>query len=166
MKLNRTGVAQHNKQRLGTGRAQATKLKRFTGLTTKLKINLYKTLIRSVIEYPVIPMCLMPKSSKLQWQQFQNKYIREAARGANPDQNLTIAQLHEKYNVEAINIRLRRLATRVWDKMQDIDPEIIRESNTTGLMPNLKDHSWWPRISHYMNEEDELPKYTKEDYME
>ena len=50
-------------------------------------------------------------------QQFQNRVIRTATRHNEEDQHLTIVEMHKKYNVDAVNKRLYRLAKKVWDNL-------------------------------------------------
>ena len=57
--MKRTGFGSHIAQRLAIAKGRFTKLKRFKNLKSKTKAHLYKSLIRSALDYPNIPLCLM-----------------------------------------------------------------------------------------------------------
>lgn len=82
--ISRTGLSTHLTKRLQQAKAVRTKLKRFKKLKTKTKIHLYKALMRPVIEYPVVPICIASNSNIRKMQQYQNKSIRQATYN-NPD---------------------------------------------------------------------------------
>ena len=88
--LGRTGFGAHLKTRIATARARTTKLKRF-------KSRLYKSLIRSTLEYPNIPLCLVSETKKKMLQQFQNDVIRRFIHKDQNNDRETSEQLHEKY---------------------------------------------------------------------
>lgn len=164
LKLSRTGTSCHMKQRIALGKSQSTKLKRFGGLSPRIKVNLYKTLIRSVIEYPAIPICITSRHNKLIWQRHQNVTLRNAERERLwEDDPPSIQELHQEHHLEAVNVRLFRLANNTWGKLQVLDPELIQESN---ILNNLqgKDHTWWPRIGKYLRTPEPEPKYLADDY--
>ena len=71
-KLKRTGSNMHTRQRLGIAKGRAVKLKRFKKIKAKNKCHLYKALVRSAMEYPNIPLCIMSRTNKNKWQKFQN----------------------------------------------------------------------------------------------
>ena len=53
--LKRTGTTSHIKQRINMATIQSNKIKRFMKLDPKVKLHLYKALIRPLMEYPIIP---------------------------------------------------------------------------------------------------------------
>ena len=112
LEVGTRGVASHAKRRLNLARTQYGKLKRFRNMKTKILIHFYKTLIRPIMEYPVIPLCISSKTNIKKFQQFQNKVIRNATRRNEEDNGLTIQELHQKYKIEAINTRLHRLTKK------------------------------------------------------
>ena len=53
--LKRTGATSHVTNRINLAKNQSGKIKRFIKLEPKIKLHLYKALIRPLMEYPVIP---------------------------------------------------------------------------------------------------------------
>lgn len=91
------------------------------------KLTLYKVLIRSKITYPAVIMNTIDNlTMKSNLQKLQNKAIRVLA-GINPLAMRRCSDLHQQYNIEPINIYLQRLATKTWDKIQALYPDIYEE---------------------------------------
>ena len=110
-KLRRTCFNKHIHSRLGIANGTLTKLKRFRKLKPRIKCHLFKSLIRSALEYPDTPQCLMSETNKNKFQKFQNKvirrYINYKAEEDEENEN-TIEDLHEQYKIEPINQRMHR----------------------------------------------------------
>ena len=53
--LTRTGATLHITKRINMAKIQSSKIKRFIKLDPKVKLHLYKALIRPLMEYPIIP---------------------------------------------------------------------------------------------------------------
>ena len=53
--LKRTGTSTHVNHRINLAKIQTSKIKRFIKLDPKVKLHLYKALIRPLLEYPRIP---------------------------------------------------------------------------------------------------------------
>jgi len=124
-------------------------------MSSKIQLHFYKTLIRPIMEYPAIPLCITSKTNIAKVQQFQNRVLRTATRRNEEDNLLSIAELHNKYKVEAINTRLYNLARKVWDKLETIDGELTARSLEENNFPLENDHSWWRRISPYIESRDD-----------
>ena len=149
--IKRTGMLWHNKQRLNMAKGTKTKLKRFKNLRSKIKIHLYKSLILSALEYPNVPTCIMAKTEKERIQLFQNGIIRQYTRNNEDDFDLTIEDLHEKYKIEAINVRMYGRAQKTWNKLRSINEELVERTEATDNENDTRDHYWWRRISPYVN---------------
>ena len=133
---------------------EATRLKRFRKLPTKIKTHLYKTLVRSKLEYPIIPICIMSKTNMKKYQSFQNRIIRNFI--APPEEKFDpIEELHERYNIEALNTRFQRRGKKTWSRL-DEDGEI--KMLTQQLDHDERaDHYWWRRVGIWVQEDDEDP---------
>ena len=70
---------------------------------------MYKALIQPIIDYPSIPNCIVSDTNKLQLQRIQNKYCEE---------NLSIDQTHNRYNIDPLNVRLINKAKRSWERFK------------------------------------------------
>ena len=103
--LKRTGSVSHITMKIATAKQQLLKLRRFYRLRPELQIRLYLTLIRPIMEYPPIPVALASRASIMKMQRVQNGALKQAVKGTD-DRHLTIKEIHEKYKVDAINVRL------------------------------------------------------------
>ena len=128
-------------------------------LNTLTKIRLYKALIRPILEYPAIPMCLASPSDYKVMQQFQNKCIRKLIKGDPDYAHKTIEELHQELKIEAINVRLHRLANKTWDRLCNIDNPTYEQTTAEDNDPTKRDHNWWPRISPFVNQDTPEPLY-------
>ena len=159
LEIGTRGVVSHMKKRLTLAKQQYLKLKRFKRMNPKIKIHFYKTLIRPIMEYPVVPLCITSKTNMKRIQQFQNRVLRESTRGTVEDNNLTIEELHTKYKIEAVNGRLHRLASKTWEQLRRTNEDLVTESEEQDNIPIIEDHYWWRRISPYVNGRNPLPNY-------
>ena len=159
LKITRTGTSSHLTNQLKQAKALKLKLKRFQNLRPKLKIHLYKALIQSIMEYPILPNAIMSKTTAKKWQQFQNGVIYDAIKNDPTLHNLSIEDLHGYFNLTPINLRFHRRANRVWDKLSIQNPELYEASNSENAINNPKDHYWWPRIGPYVETEEPDPLF-------
>ena len=157
LELTRTGIASHVKKRINLAKVTHKKLKRFSKLSSKIKIHLYKSMIRPIMEYPNTPMCVTSKTNKQIMQAFQRKILRDAVKGTNEEEE-EIDTLHEIYKLPAINVRMHRRAQKNWDKFSQIEEQLYErtqeENQTEG-----NDHNWWPRIGGFTAGEEPEPDY-------
>lgn len=149
--IGRTGVIKHIEERIRQARIQSTKIKRFIKLKTKLKLHLYKSLIRPILEYPVIPLAMASKSQMLKMQRIQNRNIRFIRKYDEDLENKTMEDLHEVLKLEPINIRLYRRLEKLWTKFEDQEEEIFQQTTMENLN-NYPDHRWWKRAAKTMQE--------------
>lgn len=96
LKIKRTGCRSHITQKIGRAKTELTKLKRFAGIKPELMLRLFMTLIRPIMEYPIVPVALAAKTTQLRMQQVQNRALKMAVKGT-PDRYLTAKEIHEKY---------------------------------------------------------------------
>ena len=155
--LTRTGINSHIKNRLAAAKTQRKKLKKFKRLKPKTNIQLYKTLLRPILEYPAVPICTSSKSNKKMLQQYQNVTIRNSIKGSAEDRDKTIEELHEQFNIEAINVRLHKRANSTWERVARVNPALIENSKLESLNRERKDHLYWPRIEPYTSSEQPEP---------
>ena len=145
--LTRTGVTKHIKNRLEKAKIQSSKLLRFRGLSTNINIHLYKTTVKPILEYPIIPLCISSRSNLDKLQARQNICLRRASKDI-PPYNRTVKDLHELYNINPLNIVYRSRAQTIWDKITEIDNYINNESNI--ITNNHSDHFLWRRTHRYL----------------
>ena len=149
-RLNRTGFGVHVGNRIAMSRGRLTKLKRFKKLQPTTKSRLYKSLIRSQIEYPNIPQCVMATSKKNKIQKSQNNVIRRFIHKEDLDQHTDIAELHERYNIEPVNKRMFRRAEKTWRKFELKEQELALQSMNLNNENESRDHYWWSRVAAYI----------------
>ena len=152
------GLSNHIKQRKNLADKQLLKLKRFKNLDYKLKVQLFTTMIRPVIEYPVTPICVASKTNIQKLQKTQNKALRACWPGDVIGKRITNTQTHDRFQLEIINVRLFRLASSTWTKLEVIDNDLTNHSNELNST-NEQDHRWWPRISPYLQRGEPAPLY-------
>ena len=159
--LKRTGIKQHITNWINLAKIQTNKLRRFSGLDTNIKLHLYKALVRPILEYPIIPNGLASATNLLTMQRIQNKNLKMIALNTDHHRE-TMEQLHERYEIETINIRFYRATLKLWNKMGESKPEIYQKSMRENNSPFL-DHSWWKRVATVIEEGEPNPRYTQAD---
>lgn len=144
--IKRTGASCHVRQHLAMAKKNYSTLKRFRLLQPKIQAHLFKAYIVPIIEYPITPVCVASQSNIKKMQGFQNRFLRSLANHDIETINMSIEDIHRKFKFEAINERLFRLAEKAWNKIEEINPELVDRSNNN----NATDHYWWRRISPYI----------------
>ena len=162
--LRRTGFNKHIHSRLGIANGTLIKFKIFRKLKPRMKCHQFKSLIRSVLEYPNTPQCLMSETNKDKFQKFQNKVIRrylnyKAEEEEDEENENTIGDLHDQYKIEPINQHMYRRAKTTWDKFALIEPEITTASIELNAERENRDHYWWRRMAPYVEGEAPEARY-------
>lgn len=106
-----------------------TKIFRFRNLNIKNKLKLYKTLVRSTLIYPIIPLNTLRRTQMLQLQRVQNK----AARFITDTKWFhfkTSKSLHEQLELDPINIVIHNQAKGLWNSMKTNTPELYNKLKT------------------------------------
>ena len=132
-----------------------TKLRRFTLLPAGIKLRLYKSLIRPMLEYPPVPTHAASRSAILTLQVVQNRALYWVDNPGNLQprrRRPSVDYLHRTYRVQPVNVRLHRLARRVWERLdedEDVNYRRIRqmEVNLRELVAQgaQEEHRWFPR---------------------
>ena len=91
-------------------------------------------------------------------QRLQNKPIKFIK--SNEQEELTIKEIHEKYKIEAYNVRLHRRGSKLWDKFTTAEEELTNRSLVENNNNHLNDHYWWRRIANTIEREEPEPIYT------
>ena len=74
--ISRTGIVRHITNRINAAKTQTQKFKKFIKLKSITKLLLYKTLVRPILEFPVVPMALASTTQLKNIQKVQNRNIR------------------------------------------------------------------------------------------
>ena len=158
LSLSTRGITCHITERTRKAKAEINKLKRFRLMEPKLQLHLYKTLVRPILEYPVIPLCMSSRSNTTKLQRVQSIAIRRAARNTWDTQRMTNETIHTNLDMVPINQRLYDLASRSWAKLDNLENELTTISIQLNTLPN-SDHSWWPRVGKYIMSDRPPPVY-------
>ena len=138
----------HNRNRAG---ATLGKLRRFSAFRSRIKLHLYKTLVRPLLEYPAVPLHVAKPTPLQKLQAVQNRALRWVHGWKydpdRPELRLSAVALHQRYRVEPLNLRLWRLARRTWERLlEDNDLMLWRiDFLADGVPEGARDHAWWPR---------------------
>lgn len=139
LKINTRGFIPHIRNRLRLAKEASKKLKRFTSLTSKTKLHLVKALVIPHLLYPPTPLYAASKSNLMKLQRILNSNLRWVNGDAPPYHN-SIKQLHEKWNITPINIKLFEQNFKVWEKIRNHFPD--QYENLT--INRERTHQWWP----------------------
>ena len=97
-------------------------------MTPKIKLHLYKALIRPILEYPVVPICITSKTNQLVLQRVQNKALRWVHPRNTIIDRLTNEQIHRELSMEQQNTRLYQLASKTWSKLETTNRDLVETS--------------------------------------
>lgn len=150
--LKKSGISAHVKETKTKASAALKKLKKFSKLRPQTKLHLYKAFVLPTLEYPTIPLNTISTSNWQSLQTVQNKALRWID-GATPPYSTTVNDLHDRYNMQPLNIRNFQTAHSAWEKMRThlaADVQQLTEIETAGS------HSWWP-LSYLPEEAREPP---------
>ena len=156
LQLKRTGIVNHSATRLAIAKKNFSKIKRFYKLSPGMIMHLYKSLIRPVLEYPVIPLCLMPVTTMKKYQILQNKVIRFATKMEDTEE--TMEEKHRRFKLDAINVRFHKRTQKLWSKFELDHQEIITRSEEL-TRNGIGSHAWWKRTTPYAGSPEPDPIY-------
>ena len=151
LNISSRGISAHVILRERKARGQLQQLKRFKKTDTSIQLHLYKTLVRPIMEYPAVPICISAKSNIKKLQTVQNIAIRSAARERRFINCVTNEELHQRLNINAMNVRLHNMATKTWQKLADINPQLIQKAEELRNRVTYE-HGWWPTITQFIHD--------------
>ena len=121
----------HVKSIIKKAKYNLNKLKRFNSAPNKIKLILFKTILRPILEYPSYPLSRVSKNNKLKMQIIQNNGLR-FAHGIKKSDRKKISELHTETNIEALNIRINKLSNKMLNKLKEIHfPKNNNNTNDT-----------------------------------
>ena len=116
-----------------------------------------------MLEYPAPLLSLTSKHGMLKMQRVQNRCLRDIAKTSNEDRELTLSELHEKYGIQALNVRLYNRTQNCWRRLQDLNPDLCQRSldlNDDPVARHRGEHAWWPRLAKFVTRNEPEPLYT------
>ena len=161
LNLTTRGISSHFKTRKAIlANGQLIKLNRFKSLDERIKLHIYKGMIRPILEYPVVPICLASKTNiKKKLQQTQSKALRKIWTNDPINDRTTNTFIHTSLEIEAINSRLYHLASRVWSRLDLYNNQLTELSIQYNNKRKTRDLTWWPRLGPYIMANDPNPYY-------
>lgn len=142
--VGRYGYTSHVKQRVCRAKSVLTTLYRFNDLSPKIKLHLVKTLVLPVLTYPPIPLHSMSKTAISRLQKVQNSALRFVY-NTRWYHYRRMESLHEASSLPPLNIRLKMLATRVWDQLEAEGGEQFLALQELHRQAPIRNHNWFPR---------------------
>lgn len=144
LKITTTGYTSHMKEKVGRANALLTKLQRFQNLSEKNKKQLYLSLVRSILEYPPIPIIALSKTQIESLQKIQNKALRFIY-NIKWYEFKTNEELHRRAEFPRIEEILKQRAEDIWNKITDLDLlEFIENEDDDEQWERGRIHSWFP----------------------
>lgn len=95
-----------------------SRLYRFYSAPPYVKKRLYLTLIRPILEYPILEIYKTTKINLQKLQRVQNKGLRYICHVSLRDR-IPSKNLHEIHNIDAINVRVNKLAKKTFYKLKN-----------------------------------------------
>ena len=127
MRISNHGLTDQVKHIKGKAGRQLTKLRRFSGLPRRDKLNLFKALVLPMLTYPPVPLNTASRSALLSLQRVQSNGLRWVHGRYDGDRRITNEALHDIYKMEPLIHRIHRLARRVWERLErDEDSNLER----------------------------------------
>lgn len=128
----RASIAKHNLQ----------KLYRFRKLSTRNKLKLYNSTVRSALIYPTIPLHTLSKTSVLTLQRVQNRALRFIT-NTKWDDFTTAQALHQQCNLPPINQLLHAHAQNTWKSFRIKLPHLYHLLKYT-IPEDTRRHTYFP----------------------
>ena len=110
-----------------------TKLRRFKTASMEVKLQLYKALVRPILEYPACMLARSGKDSMRKLQLVQNQACRFITNTKLID-HVQTSELHTTLKLDSINIRLRKLSFKILNNIRN--NFLVRNGHPN--MPNYK----------------------------
>ncbi|CAF3542565.1 unnamed protein product [Rotaria socialis] len=127
LNINTYGYKTHIKQKKGHSLTALSPLYRFNNCSQKFKKQLYTTLIRPILEYPIVPNHCLSKTLQHQIQITQNQAVKFITGQKYQQNGNTSRTLHKICNLETLNTRLHDRAAKLWHKIDKANIQIYEE---------------------------------------
>ena len=88
-------------------------------MAPQVKLRLYKTIVRPILEYPPIPLNTISNTNMLKIQRVQNKALKFITNTRWYDFR-KMESLHHELNIEPMNSRISKLAQKVWNSAESM----------------------------------------------
>lgn len=139
LKVTGTGYSSFIKEKKQRAQDILSKLQRFRNLSEKNKKKLYLALIRSVLEYPPVPLNTVSKTRMKDLQTIQNKALRFIYNIKYTDY-ITNEELHRRAELPTIEQLIKERATVTWEKITELElaTDLLERDEEGG-----REHFWF-----------------------
>ena len=163
LKITNKGYGEHVTEMKNRASVELAKLHRFKNLRTDQKRLLYTALVRSILTYPAIPLCVINQKMMKKLQVVQNKACKfiTGYKYKHDKRCPTSKTLHREAGLQPLNIVLNNQAQKYWQKIEEIDEQTCNELRTYNPYTKRKHKK---SIRNYFKrsifEEEVEPRYT------
>ena len=119
LKISKFGLTSQVTENVIKTKYRLGNLYRFSPLSTHLRRQLYISLVRSVLTYPVVPLHTLNKTNMLKLQRVQNKALRFIL-GRPRHYDESVANMHVIAKLPAVNEFMHRSARKIWSCMNNM----------------------------------------------
>lgn len=139
LKITKTGYKTFIKEKTKRLGNILTKLRELKSLSISNKMKLYKTLMRSILEYPPIPLHAMSTTNIYELQKIQNKALRFIF-NIKYTEMISNEELHERAKLPTIKELLNERAIAIWStvKNQNLYLELHEIQDREDLQENRR----------------------------
>ena len=124
--ITRTSTQRGLLKNVEKAKIELAKLMKFRKLNRKTKANLYKILIRPLLEYPPIPTNAVSKNCKGKLTVVQNKAIKFILNHRwRENGHYNARRGHREAGIEPLNVRIRERASKIWHKWENSNHPIM-----------------------------------------
>lgn len=156
--INKKGYNSFMNNKKNKARNALTKIKRFNKLSKTNKQLLYTSLVRSVMEYPPVPIHAFTKTKLYSLQSTQNLALKYIHNVKYPTL-ISSQELHHRSTLEPINTLLYDRAEEIWNKIENSNDIIYNTRIKTNYQQFLPSHTWFPSSKNEMLKGRPRPKY-------
>ena len=150
LELFKCGVSKHVTSRRNKASVIMGKLNRFRHCTVKTKRKIYTSIVRPKLEYPPIPLHAVSENQMVKLQRIQNRALRWIS-GIRYPEVTTNKALHERFEIESLNVRLHNRAKKTWERLEAMEDPLYQQL-VEGHDYTKRDHSWFHRSIPIINQ--------------
>jgi hypothetical protein len=124
--ITTNGFIQHIQNRIKLAKINLQRIYRFRNLSQANKRKLYHCFVKSVLEYPPVPLHTISIMQKRNLQIVQNRAARYIT-NTNYTDRLTNEEVNNMADLEPINLSLHRQARNIWTKLDSFITETQKQ---------------------------------------
>ena len=111
---------------MAPAQAKLINLHKFSTLSIKNKLLLYKSTVLPTLTYPTVPLNTLSTAQMTRLQRIQNQALRFIT-NTNILDMIPSSHLHSQLNIEPINLITHKQAHDTWTRIQDTNPRLYTD---------------------------------------